>query len=72
MRVIVFSNKKGGVGKTTSALATAAGLAKAGYKVLAIDMDGQGNFGASSGGEKNVKGTELCPKVSFNAFRHAI
>lgn len=57
MRVIVFSNKKGGVGKTTSALATAAGLAKAGYKVLAIDMDGQGNFGASSGGEKNVKGT---------------
>ena len=52
MRIVVFSNKKGGVGKTTSALATAAGLAKAGYKVLAIDMDGQGNFGASSGGEK--------------------
>ena len=37
--VIVFTNQKGGVGKTTSADAIADGLRRRGLKVLAVDMD---------------------------------
>lgn len=49
MITIVFSNQKGGVAKTTSSLALAAGLFHKGYKVLAIDTDPQGNFCLSAG-----------------------
>lgn len=42
--VISFSLQKGGVGKTTTCGLTAYLLAKRGYKVLAIDMDSQGNL----------------------------
>lgn len=43
MKVIAFTNQKGGIGKTTSACETAALLAKDGYKVLMIDADAQCN-----------------------------
>lgn len=46
---IVLTNQKGGVGKTTTSAALAAGLARKGYKVLAVDMDPQGNLGFSLG-----------------------
>lgn len=49
MVTIVLSNQKGGVGKTTSSVALAAGLYHRGYKVLAVDLDPQSNFGLSSG-----------------------
>jgi chromosome partitioning protein len=54
-RIAVF-NHKGGTGKTTTSVNLAAGLAEAGYKVLLVDADGQGNVGASLGirGEKNL------------------
>ena len=51
MEIIAFSNKKGGTGKTTSAINFCAALGRKGYKVLAIDLDPQANFTADSGGE---------------------
>lgn len=41
--LITISNKKGGVGKTTVAVGLARSLARAGHRVLTIDLDSQGN-----------------------------
>ena len=56
MVTIAMMNKKGGVGKTTTALAVAAYLGRSGKRVLAIDMDAQANFTQSSRGERGVEG----------------
>ncbi|MDD2620847.1 MAG: AAA family ATPase, partial [Syntrophomonadaceae bacterium] len=49
MRVIAFSNQKGGTGKTTSTINTGFALALSGYRVLLIDMDPQANLTHSLG-----------------------
>lgn len=49
MRRIAISLSKGGVGKTTTAVNIAAGLARAGYSVLLIDTDTQGQSGRALG-----------------------
>jgi chromosome partitioning protein len=48
-KVIAFANQKGGVAKTTTALNLAVALKESGHKVLAIDMDPQGNLTMSQG-----------------------
>jgi chromosome partitioning protein len=48
-QVIAFANQKGGVAKTTTTLNLAVAFTEQGYRVLAVDLDPQGNLTMSQG-----------------------
>ena len=76
MRTITIANQKGGTGKSTTASALGAGLRKRGYRVLFVDLDGQGNLsysmGADCSGSASTGSMEVLTRVisASEAIQH--
>jgi chromosome partitioning protein len=77
MRTIAIALSKGGVGKTTTAVSLAAGLAQQGQRVLLVDMDTQGQVAKALGlgspaGVAEVAMEELSPQEAVILARDNI
>ncbi len=71
--ILAFANQKGGVGKTTSAVNTAAALGDAGKKVLLADIDPQGNATSGVGiSKKNIHASIYDVIIGRRAAEEAI
>lgn len=76
MRTIAVMNQKGGVGKTTSSVNIAAGLAHRGKKVLLIDLDPQGHasihLGVEAGAETPTIYDVFAQRKTLTDVRHMV
>ena len=72
-KTITFAHYKGGTGKTTSCINIAGFLANSGYRVLAVDLDPQGNLTSGLGVDKKTIQYSMYHVMKKNAdIRHAI